>query len=84
MAIPLPAPPFILSLSKDIPSPSMGEGWVRVTRPFALSLSKDPVIARSVSDVAIRYHPRLSHEGRIQCPSGSASPCLCWYSGIIG
>ena len=39
MAIPLPAPPFILSLSKDIPSPSMGEGWVRVTRPFALSLS---------------------------------------------
>ena len=27
MAISLPAPPFILSPSKDIPSPLMGEGW---------------------------------------------------------
>ena len=40
-----PTGPFVLSPSKDIPSPSMGEGWGEGERPFVLSLSKDPVIA---------------------------------------
>ena len=31
----------------------MGEGWGEGEPPFVLSLSKDPVIASSVSDVAI-------------------------------
>ncbi len=55
MAIPPgPTGPFVLSLSKDIPSPLMGEGWGEGKPPFVLPHL--PVIARSMAARQSRRH----------------------------